>query len=139
MNRQHALVLLFGLLPAAAMADNDYPTLDRVDHVLNCIMAHGGQMIENVHACSCEIDYIASKLSFEEYSDARTVESFRNTPGDKGGVFRDSEQGRNAGKKLEEARAGAAKHCFVKVRTGGKAKATEPKGAESSPGSAETN
>jgi hypothetical protein len=105
-----------------AQANESFPTVDRVDHVLTCMMAHGGQMIENLNSCSCEMDFLMTKLTYEEFVDAKTVESFRNTPGDKGAVFRDSEMGRNAYGKYDEARDEAKKQCFMVGKTVRKAK-----------------
>jgi len=52
-----AIALMAAATTAAA---NDYPTLERVDHVLTCMRAAGGQTVDNLYACACEIDVIAA-------------------------------------------------------------------------------
>lgn len=103
----------FALLAVPPAFADDYPTLERVDHVLRCMKREGGQTIDNLYACSCEIDVIAQQMSFEEFSEARTFEDYRRMPGEKGGVFRDSERGEQLIAALEKARGEARKRCFV--------------------------
>lgn len=97
-------------LPAVA---HDYPTMDRVDHVLTCMKQNGGQNVDNLYRCACEIDVIAQQLSMDEFNAARTYEIYRNMPGEKGGLFRESEDGEAAVGKLAAARKEAQKRCFV--------------------------
>lgn len=98
--------------PLAAAA-NDYPTLERVDHVLTCMRMHGGQTVDNLYACACEIDVIAQHVSFEDFTEARTFEIYKRMPGEKGGLFRDSDRAGEVVGALETARADAQKRCFV--------------------------
>ena len=106
-------LLCFAVVPSAYA--NDYPTLERVDHVLTCMRLAGGQTIDNLYACSCEIDEIARTLEFEDFTEARTYEMYKRMPGEKGGVFRDSERGDAMVGKLASARAEAKKRCFIGV------------------------
>ncbi|MCZ6771966.1 MAG: hypothetical protein O7G83_08275 [Proteobacteria bacterium] len=106
------LILLIAAVPFAASA-NDYPTLERVDHVLTCMKTHGGQTVDNLYACSCEIDIIAQQMDFEDFSEARTFEIYRRMPGEKGGIFRDSERAEVVVGELDKARADANKRCFI--------------------------
>lgn len=112
MNILKAAPLLLGVMAGQAFA-NDYPTLERVDSVLTCMRLNGGQTIENLYACSCEIDVIASKVPFEIWDEARTFEQFKRLPGEKGGIFRDSARADEVVPQLEEARKEAKKRCFV--------------------------
>ena len=109
------LILLIAALPFAASA-NDYPTLERVDHVLTCMKTHGGQTVDNLYACSCEIDIIAQQMDFEDFSEARTFEIYRRMPGEKGGIFRDSERAEVVVSELDKARADANKRCFIGMK-----------------------
>lgn len=109
--------LLFGLLFAAtSVSANDYPTLERVDHVLTCMRTLGGQTVDNLYACACEIDVIAQQVGFDDFTEARTYEIYERMPGEKGGIFRDSERGDTLTAKLEAARADAKKRCFIGAR-----------------------
>jgi len=104
------------LVPMAVLA-NDFPTLERVDHVLTCMKKHGGQTIDNLYACSCEIDAIAAEIPFDTYVEAKTFETYRRLPGEKGGIFRESEEGDRVQPLLTKARADAEKRCFIREHT----------------------
>ena len=94
---------------------NKYPTLDRVDHVLTCMRLAGGQTLDNLYASSCEIDVMSGTVSFEDFTEARTYEIYGRMPGEKCGLFRDSELGDESKKKLEIARKNAKKRCFISI------------------------
>ena len=112
----------------AASATNDYPTLERVDHVLTCMRLHGGQTVDNLYACSCEIDVIAQQVAFDDFTEARTFEIYEKMPGEKGGLFRDSDRGDEIRAKLEAARKDAAKRCFIGMKKDGGEAAASPAG-----------
>jgi hypothetical protein len=99
-------------VPFPAVA-HDYPTMDRVDHVLTCMKQNGGQNVDNLYRCACEIDVIAQQLTMDEFNAARTYEIYRNMPGEKGGLFRESKDAEVAVGKLAAARKEAQKRCFV--------------------------
>jgi len=107
-----ALALIFGVTLSAASQANDYPTLDRVDRVLACMAEQGGQTIDNLYACACEIDTIAAAIGFDDYLEASTFRGFRAMPGERGGLFRDSKRGKALVARLEEAERAAARTCF---------------------------
>lgn len=108
------LVLISVLLATGAQAqDNNYPTLERVDHVLTCMRTNGGQTVDNLYACACEVDIIAQQLSFDEFTEARTFEIYQRMPGEKGGLFRDNERAKKVVAQLEQARTDASKRCFI--------------------------
>ena len=109
------LIVLIAALPFVASA-NDYPTLERVDHVLTCMKAHGGQTVDNLYACSCENDIIAQQVNLEDFTEARTFEIYRRMQGEKGGIFRDSERAEVVVSELDKARADAKKRCFIGMR-----------------------
>ncbi len=114
MLRLPALAVLVAL-PLTTLA-NDYPTLERVDHVLTCMRQNGGQTVDNLYHCACEIDIIAQHLPFADFSEARTYEIYKRMPGDKGGLFRDNARADEVVDKLEAARADAKKRCFIGVK-----------------------
>ncbi len=107
-------ILLF-LLPVAVQA-NDFPTLERVDYVLTCMKKHGGQTVDNLYACSCEIDAIAQKISFDSYVESSTYASYKRMPGERGGLFRDNERGEKLADDLEVVKKDAEKRCFIGAR-----------------------
>ncbi len=109
------LGVLVGVTVATSSYANDYPTLERVDHVLTCMRLAGGQTVDNLYACSCEIDVIAQTIAFEDFTEARTYEMYKRMPGEKGGLFRESEHGDEIVAILKAARADAKKRCFIGV------------------------
>ena len=122
------LVLISLLLATGAQAqDNNYPTLERVDHVLTCMRTNGGQTVDNLYACACEVDIIAQQLSFDEFTEARTFEIYQRMPGEKGGLFRDNERAKKVVARLEQARTDASKRCFIGLQR------QHPEGAAATP------
>lgn len=115
MTRLHlaTAALLTALTLNAAAADNNYPTLDRVDSVLTCMKENGGQNIDNMQRCSCQIDIIMQTVSFDEFTEARTYEIYKQMPGEKGSLFRETDRAKELAKRLTDARADARKRCFV--------------------------
>lgn len=75
------------LAPAAAWAENDFPTQARVEYVLFC-MAASGQSPENLRRCSCKVDELAGLISYRDYVSAETVLRMQQTTGERSAVFR---------------------------------------------------
>lgn len=107
-----ATAVAAALFAGASMA-NPYPTLETVDHVLTCMKREGGQTVDNLYACSCEIDAIAQQVKFEDFNEARTYEIYKRMPGEKGGIFRDNPRAAEIVGSLDKARDDARKRCFV--------------------------
>lgn len=105
---------LFASCPAAA---NDFPTQARIEYVLRCMDANGGQKYENMYSCVCIIDKIAENIAYEEYVEGEVFTQLRSTPGEKGGVFRDPERASVLVRKLTKITEVAKKSCFVPLRT----------------------
>lgn len=93
---------------------NDYPTQTRVEYVLQCMQKHGGQHYDTLYPCVCVIDKLATKLSHEEFEQAKTFGYLRSLPGEAGGIFRDPPKAKELKKRLEEAEQFAESTCFVK-------------------------
>jgi len=107
--------LVLSLFPCVGFA-NDFPTLDRVDQVLTCMKRHGGQTVDNLYACSCAIDTIASVMPYKQWLETTTFRSFKAMPGEKGGLFRESPLGSKDVKRLEQAEKEARRRCFLRAR-----------------------
>jgi hypothetical protein len=109
-----AAALFAGMLLAMpAMGDdlNDYPTVARADYVFACMKA-GGETRSRLEQCSCSIDIIASILPYDRYVTAETLLSLAQTPGERGGTFRSTEQAKAALNDLRRAQAEAEVRCF---------------------------
>jgi hypothetical protein len=109
------LIPFLYFFPVLAIA-NDYPTLERVEQVLTCMKKHGGQTVDTLYSCSCEIDVIASQMAFDDFVEASTFETYKAMPGEAGAMFRDSKRGEGLTAKLQKAKQDAGKRCFLSPR-----------------------
>jgi hypothetical protein len=101
-------------LPAATPVHaNDFPTQARVEYVLRCMDANGGQSYNTLYSCVCSIDRIAESFSYADFSEAETFALLRSTPGEQGGVFRDPDRARALQKKYQEVVSAAEQSCLV--------------------------
>ena len=102
-------------IPLAAHADpdaHDYPTHVRVEYVQECIVQSGGKLA-NLYQCSCVIDEIAKQFTYDEYVEASTFSRYASLAGERGGVFRDPEEGRAKAKHFRDVESAAMKRCGV--------------------------
>jgi hypothetical protein len=74
---------------AAAAHANDFPTIERVLFVQECIRNHPGQAFEMTSKCSCALDAIAKEVSFDEYVTMSTASKAISIGGERGGAIRD--------------------------------------------------
>jgi|SRR5690606_27506884 len=110
------LLCAMAAVPAAEPgAGNDYPTLARVEYVLDCIRSAGGEQ-ENVYKCSCVIDRIAARLSYDEYVEYSTFSKYASQPGERGGIFRDTDEAKQKTRLYRELETGAFKACGLHVK-----------------------
>jgi len=105
-----AFALAAGFVPVAFA--HDYPTADRVQYVLECMYRNGGSSVY-VYKCSCAIDAIAQKFTYDEWVDASTIARYQSMPGEGMGLFRDSDENRAKAKRYREVEADAKKTCNV--------------------------
>ena len=75
---------------------------------------HGGSNLDNMYHCVCAIDKIASLMNFKDYSESLTFTYMFDTPGDKGGEFRDPPQSKILRDRLKAARE-ESQACFPKL------------------------
>ncbi|WP_325890954.1 hypothetical protein [Grimontia sp. NTOU-MAR1] len=101
------------LLASPAASANDFPTLERVKYVQECMSLKGGPTYVNMYGCSCVIDKIASQMTFDEYVHADAFVRLRSMRGERGGYFRSSKDSRSARKGLLGIRDNAEQECFV--------------------------
>jgi hypothetical protein len=107
-----SLLLATLLLPvSAAYAADDYSTLETVRYVVGCMAENGGNTEENLYACTCRFDHIAAAMPFKEYEQAQLYERYRDMPGKRGGLFRNSEAGDKLKAKLAKVRKEADQQC----------------------------
>ena len=93
---------------------NDFPTQARVEFVLSCMDARGGQSYNSLYPCICAIDKIAARMPYREYTAAETLSFLYSTPGERGGFFRDAApRSRQRIKAFRALRDEAEAACFV--------------------------
>jgi hypothetical protein len=106
-----ALVLAFSLAGTAAGA-HDYPTAGRVEFVLECMQRNAGKQ-ELLYKCACLIDEIAQKYSYDDFVEAASAARYQSLGGERGGLFRDPPQTREAAKRYMQVQGEAMKRCNV--------------------------
>jgi hypothetical protein len=117
--RSRSVVLATGLLCASVppvLGDSpvhDYPTSARVEFVNECIATHG-DTLSSLYQCSCVIDRIADRLTYDDFVEASTFSKYSGLPGEGGAIFRDSDQARQLGKLYKEVEAEALRSCGLK-------------------------
>lgn len=76
---------------------SDYPTQARVEYVLQCMNKYGEKNNYNtMYSCVCAVDKIAETIPYKNFVATSTLAVMINTPGEKGGIFRDAPGGRKA-------------------------------------------
>ena len=119
MNRVYRTLVFAALaVSAPAHARSDYPTVEIVGYVLECMKDNGGQTLENMYSCVCRFDKLSSLINFEDYEVAMTQRRFLKMPGERGGVFRENDGVRDMVKDLEKTLADADKACPTVKRSG---------------------
>lgn len=106
-------VLAQAWVPALAGEVAVYPTVDRVQYVIDCMRDTPGPKQELLYKCSCAIDAIAQRMSYEEYVEDSTVSNALTIGGERGEVMRGYTSGRAIAKRLRQVQADARKACFL--------------------------
>jgi hypothetical protein len=108
-------VLLFGsVMTLGATTGNDFPTIDRVLFVENCVRDYPDRpRQEMLYKCSCAVDAIAGEFPYDEYVELATAVDAGQVAGKRGAAVRESSEGKNMSKRFKEARAKAFSSCFI--------------------------
>jgi hypothetical protein len=110
------------ILAACAMAAatsalaNDFPTVDRVLYVQECLRANPGPNFEMVNKCSCALDALASEVKFDDYVEMTTIVNAVSIGGERGGTLRDNETIKPQIKRFRDLQAKVQKSCFIAPR-----------------------
>lgn len=96
----------------AGPADHDYPTAARFEYVQECIEKNGG-IIANVYKCSCVLDTLMQKLTYDEFVEAGTFARYASLGGEAGGIFRDSKEAKDKAKLFRSLETEAYAHCAL--------------------------
>jgi hypothetical protein len=103
------------LLPGGAMGApaNDYPTVARVEYVLECMNSHGGKQ-ENLYKCACVIDRIGAELAYDDYVTMSAALRYQTLEGPRGAEFRDPAGVKAMAAKYKAVQADAARACMLR-------------------------
>ena len=107
--------LLSALFATSVGYANDFPTRARVEFVLTCMNESKAPRQESMYKCSCAIDAIADKVSYDTWVDLSTVANGTTIAGERGGVMRDVKDGRKLIASFRELQDGAKKACFIRA------------------------
>lgn len=117
--RYRPVLALLGVLAAVPLVHaneahaKDFPTAVRVKYVLDCMKTHGGQTYDTLYACSCKLDYMRSKFSYDNFEEAVTFRDAFHMHGENGNEVRDAPRGKILRKALAQANKAANTRCFL--------------------------
>jgi hypothetical protein len=108
-----------GLLQSsgAASADrpNDFPTLARVQYVQECMNRNGGEQ-QYLYKCSCAIDKLAQKFTYDDFVEAATFANNAALAGERGGEFRDPDRAKQLTKLYRDSEKEAFRACGIREK-----------------------
>ena len=108
------ILLACALLAATGLARaNDFPTVDRVLYVHECMRNHPGPHFEMVNKCSCALDRLADEVKYEDYVSMSTIANAISIGGERGNDFRDNETLKPQLQRWRGLQAKVQKACFI--------------------------
>lgn len=100
--------------PAQAQSPtNNYPTVDRVLYVQECMRNHPGPHYEMVNKCACALDRLAAEVPFDDYVEMSTAQNANSIGGERGNSIRDTEILQNKIRKYRGLQAKVQTACFI--------------------------
>jgi hypothetical protein len=109
------LCLFAGRANSDTPTGHDYPTVARMEYVETC-RESAGEPLAALYKCSCAIDRIAAKLSYDDYVEASTYSKYATLGGPNAGIFRDSEHAKSLAKLYRALEADAYKSCGITAK-----------------------
>jgi hypothetical protein len=106
-------------IPKADAPRNDYPTSARVEYVQECVAKNGGNLAD-LYKCSCAIDRMAERLTYDDFVEAQTFAHYSTLGGEGGGIFRDPDRAKERAKLFRTVEADAYRACGLKATTPGR-------------------
>ena len=100
------------MLPSAVLS-NDFPTQARVEYVFGCMNSLGGQNYDNMYACVCTLDKLAQEVNYDQFVELQSLGTLINTPGEKGGAFRDLPKARKSLSSFSGLQQDLLKSCLL--------------------------
>lgn len=111
---KHVIFAAAATLAAAhAQAANDFPTVERVEYVLECMRNNPGPRQEMLYKCSCTLDELSKIYTHEQFVDGSTVANALSIGGERGAVLCDSESAKEVAMSFRATVNKAKKACFL--------------------------
>jgi hypothetical protein len=92
---------------------NDFPTVERVLYVQECMRANPGPNYEMVNKCSCALDRVAAEVKYDDYVTMSTIVNAVSIGGERGGEMRDNETLKPQIARYRELQAKVKTACFI--------------------------
>ncbi|WP_338762941.1 hypothetical protein [Massilia sp. METH4] len=99
--------------PALAAPASGFPTVARVEYVLECMNSHGGKQ-ESLYKCACVIDRIGAALAYDDYVTMSTALRYQTLEGERGAEFRDPPGVKAMAAKYKALREEAERACMLR-------------------------
>jgi hypothetical protein len=91
---------------------NNYPTLDRVQYVLECVQNYPDKVHqEMIYKCSCAIDEIAKQIGYDDFINDWTSSKAITIAGDRGAI-REHQMVKGMVKEFKDVQGNAQKICL---------------------------
>ncbi len=91
---------------------NNYPTLDRVQYVLECVQNYPDKVHqEMIYKCSCALDEIAKQISYDDFINDWTASKAITIAGDRGAI-REHQMVKGMVKQFKDVQGSAQKTCL---------------------------
>ena len=87
------------------------PTSEKVEYVFACVQGNEDSQAY-ISKCSCSIDYIDERMTYEEYVAAETIMSLRQIYGEKSVMFRNTPNAMEIYTNMQNLLAEAEMECF---------------------------
>ena len=113
MSRKQQLLVLALMSAAWPAIANDFPTVERVEFVLECMRNHKGGEFELLNKCSCAIDRLAEKYTHDDFVEAQTMAKAVTIAGERGSTLRDNDEAQKAARQYRADIKDAAHACFL--------------------------
>lgn len=109
------LALTCAALGSALAADtpNDYPTIDRVMYVQECMATHPGPQFEMMNKCACALDAMAREVKYDDFVEMSTAAKATSIGGERGSYIREAPALQKDIKRFKELQAKVEKGCFL--------------------------
>ncbi|OUV03498.1 MAG: hypothetical protein CBC42_03330 [Betaproteobacteria bacterium TMED82] len=106
-------VFCFSVIKSANAEKDEFPTIDRVLYVNECVREHGGGL-DSLYKCSCVMDYFIDKLTYAEFDNMDASSHGINTTGERSAIWRDPKDVRDGISRLRKIQIAAKLNCNLK-------------------------